>query len=81
MFSQPALAGREDDKENIPWSRVQVNLGCYFAALDSSFSLVLESMSIKIQVKDETRLPGLDFDGSIGFGFNGLQAYVKYVRF
>jgi hypothetical protein len=42
-----------------------------------AFGLGLETMSMKIQVQEETSWPGFDFDGTVGFGFNGLMFYVK----
>jgi len=43
-----------------------------------SFGLALETMSIKAQVKDKTDWPGLDFDGSLTFGFQGIRVFVRY---
>lgn len=41
-----------------------------------SLGLGLESMSAKLQVKEESSYPGLDFNESMGSGFNGPSGFM-----
>jgi len=43
------------------------------------FGAAVETMNMKVEVIKETSWPGLDFDGAVKFGFQGLRLYVKYL--
>lgn len=44
-----------------------------------AYGLGLEHMSMEVTANEETIWPGLDFDGTVGFGFSGLLLYGKLV--
>ena len=47
-----------------PWKHVGLGLG-------------FDSLSARLEVKDDTDWPGVDFKGKVDFNYTGLQAYVR----
>jgi hypothetical protein len=50
--------------EYLPWKNVGIGLG-------------YDSLNVKVESEDDTSVPGVDFNGEIGFYYRGLQFYVK----
>ena len=76
IISQPSLADSDKDEDEKPWSKFQINLGWYFADLNSSFRLGSSAVGIDVDVEE---FLGLDSSGST-FRFGAFYRFGRTGR-